>query len=163
MKTVISGAAAAFALTAAGAAQAGALEERGAYLAAIMDCAGCHTPGALTPAPDVSRPLAGNAIGFEVPGLGVFFPPNLTNDKATGLGDWSDAEIGAAITTGKTPPMGESWPRSCRGAPTRRSMKRIWAAPVAHLRSLPVVENDVPGPFGPDGPTGLPFMTIVTR
>jgi mono/diheme cytochrome c family protein len=59
---------------------------RGAYLAAIMDCTGCHTPGALAGQPDFDRLLGGADIGFEIPGLGVFYPPNLTSDRDTGLG-----------------------------------------------------------------------------
>src|SRR5690349_7268771 len=43
---------------------------RGAYLAAIMDCGGCHTGGALAGQPDQRLHLAGSAIGFGVPGLG---------------------------------------------------------------------------------------------
>jgi mono/diheme cytochrome c family protein len=41
---------------------------RGQYLARIMDCGGCHTPGALAGQPDMARYLAGSDIGFEIPG-----------------------------------------------------------------------------------------------
>ena len=38
--------------------------DRGAYLAKIMDCGGCHTPGALAGAPEEERYLGGSDIGF---------------------------------------------------------------------------------------------------
>jgi len=71
--------------------------DRGAYLARIMDCGGCHTPTGPDMAPDETRFLAGGAFGFGLPGLGVFYPPNLTPDMETGLGAWSAAEIVAAL------------------------------------------------------------------
>src|SRR5215213_9764147 len=76
-----------------------AQDDRGAYLARIMDCSGCHTPGALKGQPDMSRYLGGADAGFEIPGLGVFYPPNLTSD-ATGMGSWSEDEIIRAVRTG---------------------------------------------------------------
>jgi hypothetical protein len=51
---------------------------RGAYLASIMDCGGCHTPGAIGGKPDLEHSLGGGTVGFEIPGLGIFYPPNLT-------------------------------------------------------------------------------------
>ncbi len=68
-----------------------------------MDCAGCHTPGALTGKPDQTRALAGSEIGFHIPDLGYFYPPNLTPDRETGLGAWSEADIIRAVRTGVRP------------------------------------------------------------
>lgn len=48
---------------------------RGEYLATIMDCGGCHTAGALVGKPDPARYLAGSQVGFQIPGLGIFYPP----------------------------------------------------------------------------------------
>ena len=39
------------------------------------------------------RALAGSEVGFEIPDLGVFYGPNLTPDKETGLGSWSKQQI----------------------------------------------------------------------
>ncbi len=77
--------------------------KRGAYLAKIMDCSGCHTRGALAGKPDAAFALAGSDIGFEIPGLGYFYPPNLTSDAETGLGTWSEADIVKAVRTGERP------------------------------------------------------------
>lgn len=77
--------------------------KRGEYLVAIMDCTGCHTPGVLLGKPDPQRALAGSEVGFQIPGLGVFFPPNLTSDPETGLGTWTEADIVKAVRTGVRP------------------------------------------------------------
>ncbi|WP_133260357.1 hypothetical protein [Rhodovulum sp. BSW8] len=70
-----------------GAASADAAKiERGTYLARIMDCAGRHMPRGADGVPVFSAGLPGGTVGFERPGLGIFWPPNLTPD-ATGLGD----------------------------------------------------------------------------
>jgi hypothetical protein len=44
--------------------------------------------------------LAGSDVGFTIPGLGAFVGRNLTPDKETGLGDWTDDQIISAITAG---------------------------------------------------------------
>jgi hypothetical protein len=47
--------------------------------------------------------LGGSDVGFAIPGLGVFAGPNLTPDKETGLGNWTEDQIITAFTTGKRP------------------------------------------------------------
>src|SRR5947207_10372138 len=56
---------------------------RGKYLVTIAGCNDCHTPGYFLGKPDMARFLGGSEVGFELPGLGVFYGPNLTPDKAT--------------------------------------------------------------------------------
>ncbi|MDY0874338.1 c-type cytochrome [Dongia rigui] len=132
---------------------------RGAYLASIMDCGGCHNTGAFTPKPNVETPLAGSDIGFEVPGLGVFYPANLTPDKKTGLGAWSDAEIIAAFTTGLRPDgrqLAPAMPWMSYGHITKEDAASL----VAYLRSLKPVEHQVPGPFGAQEKATAPYMTV---
>lgn len=77
--------------------------ERGRYLATIMDCGGCHTPGALTGAPQMQRALSGGDAGFGVPGLGAFYPPNLTPHPGADISRWSEAEIVKVLRTGERP------------------------------------------------------------
>lgn len=149
-----------FAVVATATARAEGNPERGAYLASISDCGGCHTPGAMTPEPDMSRPMAGNDIGFALPGLGIFYPPNLTSDMATGLGGWSDDEIAHAIRTGERPDgriLAPIMPWRAYAAYTDGDIADL----VAYLRSLPVVEHQVPGPFGPDETPPAPYMAFV--
>ena len=77
--------------------------QRGKYLVSIIPCTDCHTPGTFLGRADMKRYLGGSDVGFEVPGLGVFYAPNLTPDKETGLGNWSRQEIATAIKTGRRP------------------------------------------------------------
>src|SRR5215510_2270176 len=81
------------------------LVARGQYLAAVMDCGGCHTPGAVVGKPDEARRLGGSDIGFGLgPGAtqGVVYPKNLTPDRDTGLGTWTDDQIIRAIRAGQS-------------------------------------------------------------
>ena len=74
----------------AGAADAD-LVKRGEYLARAGDCIACHTaPG--------GQPYAGGAA-LETP-YGPIYPPNLTPDKATGIGAWSDDDFYRALHEG---------------------------------------------------------------
>ena len=77
--------------------------ERGKYLVTLGGCHDCHTPGYFFGKPDATRYLGGSEVGFEIPGLGVFHGPNLTPDKDTGLGSWTEEQIVAAIQTGTRP------------------------------------------------------------
>ena len=94
---------------------------RGKYLVTIGGCNDCHTPGALLGKPDFSRALSGSEVGFSIPGLGVFAGRNLTQDKETGLGAWTDDQIISAMTAGSAR-MAGGLRRSCPGkrSPTSR-------------------------------------------
>lgn len=140
-------------------ASAETLVQRGQYLAHIMDCGGCHNTGAFTPTPKLDTPLAGSDIGFEVPGLGIFYPPNLTPDTETGLGKWSDSEIVAAFTKGERPDgrqLAPAMPWMSYGHLNEADAKAL----VAYLRSLPAVSHKVPGPYGPTEKVSAPYMKI---
>src|SRR5215208_5971653 len=76
---------------------------RGKYLVTLGGCNDCHTPGYFFGNPDMSRFLGGSDVGFEIPGLGVFHGPNLTPDRETGLGNWSEKDIMRAVRTGVRP------------------------------------------------------------
>ena len=144
---------------AAAPALAGNPSGRGAYLAAIMDCGGCHTGGALAGRPDPALRLAGSDIGFSIPGLGYFYPPNLTPDRATGTGAWSTAEPVRAIRTGERPDGRELAPMM-----PWRSYAVLTdadaAAVAAYLKSLPPVRHQVPAPVGPTEKATAPFLGV---
>jgi mono/diheme cytochrome c family protein len=133
---------------------------RGKYLAGFSGCLDCHTPGYFFGKPDMTRYLAGSEVGFEIPGLGVFHGPNLTPDKATGLGGWTDKQISDAIQKGVRPDgrmLAPIMPWREFASLTPQDAQAI----VAYLRSIPAVENKVPGPFGPtEKPTSF-VMKIV--
>jgi mono/diheme cytochrome c family protein len=122
---------------------------RGKYLVGFGGCNDCHTPGYFFGKPDFSKALSGSEVGFEIPKLGVFYGPNLTSDKETGLGGWTDAQIKTALSTGKLPDGRELAPampwRSVAGL-TPDDLQAL----VDYLRTVPPVKNKVPGPFGPD-------------
>jgi mono/diheme cytochrome c family protein len=122
--------------------------DRGRYLVTFGGCGDCHTPGALLGKPDLGRMLGGSEVGFEVPGLGTFYGPNLTPDAESGLGKWSKEEIVAAIRTGvdrKGRQLAPSMPWRGFAVLTDDDVFAI----AAYLQSLPPVVNQVPGPFGP--------------
>ncbi len=68
-----------------------ALIDRGAYLAKAGDCVGCHTaPG--------GKPFSG---GLYMPTpVGKISTPNITPDRETGIGDWSDDQFYRAMHEG---------------------------------------------------------------
>lgn len=158
MKTSFAAGALVLAVAAGGAVRADRLLERGQYLSRVMDCGGCHTPMTAS-GPDFARAYTGG-LGFEVPGLGVFFAPNLTGDRETGLGGWSDEEILAAVTRGERPDgriLAPIMPYASYAALTPED----GAALVAWLRSLQAVESRVPGPFGPGEAVPVPYFGLV--
>jgi mono/diheme cytochrome c family protein len=134
--------------------------ERGNYLVTVADCGGCHTPGSMLGMPDMARNLGGSEVGFEIPGLGTFHPPNLTPDPETGLGKWSEQEIVTAITTGKRPDGRELAPiMPWRGLAALTPPDAMAVA--VFLKSLPPVMNKVPGPFGPTEKATAFVMKVV--
>jgi mono/diheme cytochrome c family protein len=115
---------------------------RGRYLVIIAGCSDCHTPGALVGAPDMKRYLGGSNVGFSIPTQGVFVGQNLTPDKETGLGNWTDEQIVTAIRKGKRPDGSELsgvMPYAALSHLTDEDASAI----VAFLRSLPPVSNKV--------------------
>ena len=115
------------------------LVERGAYLMkGIVACGNCHTmPGG----PMAARELSGGQK-FEDAAFTVF-APNITPDRATGIGAWTDDQIVAAIRDGKKPDG--SLVRPPMPIPFYRSMSdRDARAIVAYLRTVAPTKNAVP-------------------
>ena len=119
---------------------------RGQYLVELAGCGHCHTPGHFLGKEDSTRELGGSDVGFEVPAVGTFVGPNLTPDRATGLGDWSDQQIAVAIRNGVRPdgrvlsPV-MPWPNFSHMSDA--DLKAI----IAYLHALKPVKNKVPGPY----------------
>lgn len=134
--------------------------KRGEYLASIMDCGGCHNPGAFTGKPDMSRHLGGSEVGFQIPGLGTFFPANITPDTTTGIGGWTDREIIAAIRTGTRPDGRVLAPiMPWRSYSVLSDTDAVALA--AYLKSIPPVSNKVPEMTGTSEQAKGPYFTIV--
>ncbi len=80
---------------------------RGAYLVASLGrCGECHTPRTLLGAPDPHRFLAGAPAGSDGKPAGKKFP-NITSDRKSGIGNWSEDDILGVLTTGDTPTFDE--------------------------------------------------------
>jgi len=65
--------------------------ERGAYLARAADCVVCHTANG-------GKDYAGG-LGFKLP-FGTLYSTNITPDKETGIGDYSDQDFLNAVQHG---------------------------------------------------------------
>jgi mono/diheme cytochrome c family protein len=125
-----------------------------------MDCGGCHTGGALAGRPDPKLHLAGSGIGFGIPGVGVFYPPNLTPDRDTGLGAWSEADIVRAVRTGVRPDgrvLAPVMPWHNYAALTDADARAL----AAYLKGLPPVRNATPPMAGAGETPPAPYLTVV--
>lgn len=146
--------------------QAPALDQtaqRGQYLVGLLGCSSCHTDGALMGQANSRYLLAGSNTGIATsnplrePNPGMVFPPNLTPDKETGLGLWSETDIALMIKSGE----------DRHGI--RQSAVMPWAAyaqltdvdalAIAHyLKSLPPVKHQVPKAVRKGQPSDLPHV-----
>jgi mono/diheme cytochrome c family protein len=149
--------------------------ERGKYLVTVGGCNDCHTPlkmGPKGPEPDMDRMLSGHpetfpieqppagagqqwmmtaaATGTAFAGpWGVSFTANLTPDRNTGLGIWTEEMFIKTLRTGKhwgvardiLPPM--PWFNY------REMSDDDLRAVFAYLRSIKPVTNHVPQPLPP--------------
>jgi mono/diheme cytochrome c family protein len=145
---------------------------KGQYLAKAAGCVGCHTinkSGAI--------PYAGGRA-LKTP-FGTFYGPNITSDKETGIGAWSEADFRRAIRQGKRRDGSHYFPAfpypSFTGM-VDADIQDLWA----FLKTLPPTkqvnhEHDlrfpfslrilvtawkwlffVPGPVAPAAPTTMP-------
>ncbi len=161
----------------------------GEYLVRTGACHDCHTPwkvGDNGPEPDMSRMLMGHPAGLAVgdheglkaPWIGFVnetmtawsgpwgrsFTANLTSDRETGIGGWSEQQFIATIRQGRhlgdgrplLPPM--PWPAF------RRLADQDLAAIFAYLQTVPAIRNKVPEPVGDPAPppTLEPLPTLVS-
>lgn len=132
---------AAMALVVCGSSQAETLLERGTYLMrGIVACGNCHTQQ--TPdGPVPGMELAGGQRISE-PGVFELETPNITFDKETGIGGWTDEQVIAAIRDGRRPDgsiIGPPMPISLYRGMSDRDAKAI----VAYMRSVKPVKNKV--------------------
>ncbi len=119
--------------------------ERGKYLSNGIGCLYCHSPH------DWSKPddpiLAGMAgAGQKLPYTdlpGVVFAPNLTPDKDTGAGNWSDDMLARAIREG-IGHDGHALFGIMPFAHYRNMPDEDLASIIVYLRSLPAVRNPLP-------------------
>ncbi|MEQ9642193.1 MAG: cytochrome c [Alphaproteobacteria bacterium] len=117
--------------------------ERGAYLVRAAGCISCHTA-------EDGPPLAGG-LALATP-FGTYFSPNITPDRTTGIGNWSDSDFLNAVKNGLRPDGSHLFP--VFPYPTYTKMTRADALAIkAWLFAQEPVsrenrEHDVPPPFG---------------
>jgi mono/diheme cytochrome c family protein len=122
---------------------------RGAYLAeALAHCGECHTPRNFALALNNREKFAGAVTA----GWKAF---NISSDKNTGIGGWSDDELASYLATGHTKsrgtaagPMGEAVDQSFSQM-TPGDMRAL----VAYVRSVPPVTSDLPATLAPPAPS----------
>jgi hypothetical protein len=152
--------------------------ERGRHLMTVSGCHDCHTPkkmGPRGPEADMTRALSGHPEGSALPAppklpegpwvavatwdltawagpWGVTYATNLTPDRNTGMGIWTEEMFVKAMKTGKhmgaarpiLPPM----PVEAIKQNTDADLRAMFA----YLRSLPAVKNRVPEPVIAEAP-----------
>jgi mono/diheme cytochrome c family protein len=127
-----------------GTAAAEALLERGDYLVnAVMACDGCHTPrpGGVF---DMSKRFSGGSQTFDDPTFTVK-GSNITPDRETGIGSWTDADLKRALTEGVRPsgvPLAPQMPFPFYRILTSRDADAL----VAYIRTAAPVKNEVAPP-----------------
>jgi hypothetical protein len=149
---------------------------RGKFLVTLGGCHDCHTPKVMTekgPALDSKRLLSGFPSSENAPAVpdgvigpkswgglftndqtgwagpwGISFASNITPDKETGIGAWTEKTFIKTLRTGKTPggrPLLPPMPWES----IRQANDKDLNAMFAYLRSLPSVRNMVPSPVPP--------------
>jgi mono/diheme cytochrome c family protein len=130
-------------LAAPTAAMAQASLERGRYLVdTVMTCHNCHTPMGPN-GPQFDKALSGG-LRFDEPAFDAI-ASNITPDRDTGIGNWSDAEIKTALQEG-THPAGHHLAPIMPGGFYKILTPGDLDGIVAYLRSVRPVENKVRGP-----------------
>ena len=145
--------------------------KRGNYLVLTAGCHDCHTPtkmGPQGPEPDMSLALSGHPAAMKLPPppaasgpwiasiaasmtawagpWGISYTANLTPDKETGLGSYTEAQFIQTIREGKKQGRGRSllppmpWPMYRNF--TDEDLKAIFA----YLQSIKPMKNKVPDP-----------------
>lgn len=121
---------------------AGERIERGRYLATAADCIACHTV-------DRRQPFAG---GYPIATpFGTIYGPNITPDKATGIGAWSDDEFVRALHEGVGRRGEHLYPAFPYASFTKMPRADVLAIK-AYLFSLPAISRKTP-----DNPLSFPF------
>ena len=151
--------------------------KRGEYLVGFGGCNDCHTPKRMTdkgPVPDPAKLLSGHPASAKLPAIpagviapdqwaaltngdltawvgpwGVSFASNLTPDKNTGLGSWTDEMFIKTMRTGKhlgvgrdiLPPM----PWFSLAGLSDDDLKAVFA----YLQSIQPISNQVPQAIPP--------------
>ncbi|HTR81484.1 MAG TPA: c-type cytochrome [Bacteroidota bacterium] len=123
--------------------------ERGRYLVRTIGCSGCHSSYDDDLGVKEGTQFSGG-LTFDLYPFGKFTTRNLTSDKETGLGNWTDQEIKRAFTQGigrdgrKFLPFPMPW--TAFGSLKEEDKDAI----VAFLRTIPPIHHKIPDPDRPN-------------
>lgn len=119
------------------------LVKRGDYLVnGLLTCGNCHSPKG-PPAAVAGKDFSGG-LSWDEPPFKVT-APNITQDKQTGIGAWSDADIKKVLRTGVRPNgtvVAMVMPSGFYQIMTDRDLDAV----VAYLRTIKPIANKVPDP-----------------
>jgi len=110
----------------------------------IGGCVSCHTES------KEDRTRLGGGVALASP-FGTFYTPNISPDKADGIGNWTDAQFVTAMREG-TSPAGEHLYPSFPYTSYRRMTTPDLLDLFAYIKTLPAVsgrarDHDLPFPF----------------
>jgi mono/diheme cytochrome c family protein len=119
------------------------LIKRGDYLVnGILTCGNCHTPKG--PTGDVMDKAFSGGLSWDEPPFKVT-APNITQDKETGIGNRTDAQIKTVMRTGMMPNgahVAMVMPTGFYHIMTERDLDAV----VAYLRTIKPIKNTVAAP-----------------
>lgn len=120
--------------------------QRGAYLVnGILTCGNCHTPRGPGGVLDMSKQLSGGPQTWDTPQYRVK-GSNITPDRDTGIGTWTDDQIKKALQDGVRPngtPLSPQMPYAFYKIFTPSDLNAV----VAYLKSVPATRNAVEPPI----------------
>jgi mono/diheme cytochrome c family protein len=108
--------------------------EHGRYLATLADCTACHTNHGSGKPFEGGRPI-------ETP-FGIIVSPNITPDRETGIGNWSDEQFDNAVRRGIRADGSRLFPAMPYAYYTKMSRDDVKAIR-AYLATVPAVKNSV--------------------
>ena len=121
------------------------LVERGNYLVnTVLTCGNCHTPKGPTGADIMEKAFSGG-LSWDEPPFKVT-APNITPDKETGIGNYTDAQLKTVLRKGVKAngiPVAMVMPSGFYEIMTDRDLNAV----VAYLRTLKPVSNKVEEPI----------------
>jgi len=149
--------------------------KHGEYLVTVIGCSHCHTPMKMGPngaEPDMALFLSGHPAALKMPTApklpqgpwlitvagtntafagpwGVSFTANLTSDKATGLGSWTEKDFITAIRTGKHKAKGRNILPPMPWQDFKNATDSDLKAMFAYLQSTKPITNAVPDAVEP--------------
>ncbi len=123
--------------------------ERGKYLVAVFGCDQCHSPADGDRKLMTQYRMAGGQK-WTIGPYGDFYTPNLTSDKETGLGNWTDEQLRNALTKGIRKDGSRALPFPMPWTAYASLSNDDLNALIAYLRTIPPVYNKIPEPNQPN-------------